>query len=161
MFTAIYLLRKYYKNHINYGFPFASSQDNRVKTMMCLAKVTNGEKMVDLGSGDGKVVIAFAKKGVKSFGIEIDPTLVKLGKHNIRKNRLIDKAEIILGDFWTHPLNSYDIITIYGLNSIMGRLERKFQEEAKNGARILCNFFPLPQLLPETVQNNIYLYVKK
>ncbi len=138
--------------------PFIASNDAKVKTMLELADVKAGEKTIDLGAGDGKVVIAFAKKGAKAFGVEIDETLTELAKHNIKKNGLEEKAFIIRGDFWNMDLGLYDIITVYGLTRVLEKLEKKIWLEAKKGCRIICNYFTFPSLKPEKTKNGVNLY---
>lgn len=152
------LLRKYYKNHKDSDMPFIASNDMKVKTMLELAEVKPQEKSIDLGAGDGKIVIAFAKKGAQAYGIETDETLTELARHNIKKMGLERKASIIRGDFWNISLGSYDIITVYGLTRVMERLEGKIRFEAKKGCRIICNYFPFPNLKPDKTKNGVNLY---
>lgn len=161
MFKSFFLLRKYYKKHENYDMPFIPSNNRRVKTMLKLADIKTGEKSMDLGAGDGKVVIAFAKAGTAAYGIEIDETLTELARHKIRKNKLEKRAHIINGDMWKMQLCNYDIITIYGLTSVLYKLEEKIQSETKKGCRILCNYFHFPHLTPVKVINDVYLYINK
>lgn len=158
MFNSYFLLRKYYKNRKDYDMPFIPSNNQRVKTMLELAQIKPGEKSVDLGAGDGKVMIAFAKTGAHAFGIEIDEILSEIIRHKINKNRLNGKAFIFNGDLWNHNLSEYDIITVYGLSWVMARLEEKIGKEGKSGCRIIANYFPFPNLKPEKVKKDIYLY---
>ncbi len=141
--------------------PFIPSNDQRVKTMFKLADLKTGEISLDLGAGDGKVVIAFAEAGAIAYGIEIDEILTELARHNIKKKRLEKKAQIINGDMWKIPLGNYDIITIYGLTSILYKLEEKIQSETKKGCRIICNYFHFPNLKPEKMVNDVYLYINR
>lgn len=161
MFKSFFLLRKYYKKHENYDMPFIPSNNRRVKTMFKLADIKTGEKSLDLGAGDGKVVIAFAEAGAIAYGIEIDEILTELARHNIKKKRLENKAQIINGDMWKIQLGDYDIITIYGLTSVLYKLEEKIQSETKKGCRIICNYFHFPHLTPVKVINDVYLYINR
>lgn len=138
--------------------PFIASNDIKVKTMLELAEVRRGEKSLDLGAGDGKLVIAFAQKGALAYGVEIDETLVELARHNIKKKGLEKKAAIIKGDFFNISLGSYDIITIYGLTNVMRKLEGKIRFEAKKGCRVICNYFPFPNLKPDKTKDGVNLY---
>lgn len=158
---VIYLLfRKYYRCHKDNLLPFFPIQDNRLSAMLKLAQVKPGEKMLDLGSGDGKILIAFARMGAYCCGVEIDKTLCSLSGYNIWRRKLSGKVFIRNGNFWNISFEKYDIITVYGMNCIMDRLERKILKEAKIGCRILSNRFTFPGMKPVRVQDFVYLYIK-
>jgi ribosomal protein L11 methylase PrmA len=147
--------------------PYFQTSRYRVETMVELAKIKPGnlpagrhEKAADLGSGDGRIVIAFAKTGIEMHGYEIDKELKKQSEENI-KNANITNAFIHDRNFWEEDLSSYDIICCYPMPTIMGRLERKLQEELQPGARILLNYFPFKHWKEEENKDNIFLYIKK
>lgn len=161
MFNGYFKLRAYYKNHKISDMPFAPSSSERIKTMLELSEIKSGEKTVDLGAGDGRVVISFAKTGAIAYGIEIDPILSDLAEYNIRKHKLQSRAFIINNNIWKESLTRYEIISIYGLSRVLARLERKVINECEVGCRILCNYFPFPTLKPEKEKNNVFLYLIK
>jgi protein-L-isoaspartate O-methyltransferase len=147
--------------------PYFQTSRYRVETMVELAEVKPGETGADLGSGDGRIVIAFAKvpfigtkdAGVEMHGYEIDDELLKLSQQNIQSQNL-QNAFIHKKDFWLEELSTYDIICAYPMPAIMGRLERKLQEELKPGARVLLNYFPFKHWKLQKTKDNIYLYYK-
>jgi protein-L-isoaspartate O-methyltransferase len=139
--------------------PYFKTSRYRVETMVQLANIKPGEKAVDLGSGDGRIVLAFAKTGIETHGYEIDEELRKLSEQNI-KGLNIPNVIIHDKDFWEEDLSQYDIICIYPMPTIMGRLERKLQEELKPGSRVLLNYFPFKHWKLERTKDNIYLYKK-
>jgi|SRR5579872_6076611 len=139
--------------------PYFQTSRYRVETMVELADIKPNDKLADLGSGDGRIVIAFAKRGIETHGYEIDQELEKLSENNITKQN-IKNAFIHKKNFWQEDLSSYDIICSYPMPSIMGRLERKLQEELKPGARVLLNYFPFKHWKLEKTKDNIYLYIK-
>src|SRR5690242_17121198 len=79
-----------------FGGPYAPAALNRIETMVKLLKLKKGQKMVDLGSGDGRIVIEFAKRGIESHGYEINPILVFISRLKIKKLGLSNKAHIHL-----------------------------------------------------------------
>ena len=83
-----------------FGAPFEPTSDRKLKIMMKLAKVKKGEKAVDHGSGDGKIVIALAKAGAEAHGYEINPLLVLFSRYKIKKAGLKGKAFIHWKNFW-------------------------------------------------------------
>jgi protein-L-isoaspartate O-methyltransferase len=140
--------------------PYFQTSRYRVETMVEFAEIKPGEKGVDLGSGDGRIVIAFSKLGIEMHGYETDEELKKLSEENI-KNANLTNAFIYDKDFWEENLSQYDIICCYPMPTIMGRLERKLQEELKPGSRVLLNYFPFKHWKEEKIKDNIFLYMKK
>src|SRR3989338_11665358 len=130
------------------GAIFVPSKKNTIESMVKLSNVKKGDRVCDLGSGDGRIVIAFAKKGAKSFGYEINPLLVWISRYYIKKNKLEKNATIYWKSFWKEDLSKYEIVTVFGIDYIMSRLERKLKKELKSGSIILVNLFPFPNWKP-------------
>ncbi|MBI3335210.1 MAG: class I SAM-dependent methyltransferase [Candidatus Portnoybacteria bacterium] len=143
-----------------FGAPFVPSNRETVKKMIILAGVKPAIKAADLGSGDGRIVIALAKAGAEAHGYEINPLLVWWSRRRIRKEKLRGKAFIHWGSFWRHDLSSFDVITIFGISYIMRGLEKKLKEELKAGARVVSNEFIFPGWLSLKKDGGVYLYEK-
>lgn len=141
-----------------FGAPFAPLADNRIQTMIKLLKLKKGDKLADLGSGDGRIVIAFAKLGIESHGYEINPLLVAWSRLRIRKLGLQKKAIIHFKDFWLQDLSSFNAVTLYGIAHIMGRLEKKLKKQLKPGSKIAANYFQFPDLKPLKKENKVWYY---
>jgi len=95
------------------GAIYDPSSENETRMMADLADVRRGEKAADLGSGDGRVVIALALKGAEAHGYEINPVLVFVSRSNIRKAGLAGRAFIHWGTFWRKDLSRYALITVF------------------------------------------------
>lgn len=141
--------------------PYVPSSAEKVITMIELADIKPGQKVADLGSGDGRVLIAMAKKGAFCFGFEIEPKRVELARKNIRSNGLSEKIIVFNKNFFDINLNKYDVITLYGITSIMGRLERKMMDELRPGTRVISNRFNFPNWKEDQITNDVFLYIKK
>jgi 16S rRNA A1518/A1519 N6-dimethyltransferase RsmA/KsgA/DIM1 with predicted DNA glycosylase/AP lyase activity len=139
--------------------PYFQTSRYRVETMVVLADPKPDEVGADLGSGDGRIVLAFAKQGIEMHGYEIDEELIKLSQTTLLSANL-ENAFIHNKDFWQEDLSTYDIICCYPMPTIMGRLENKLKEELKPGSRILLNYFPFKHWKEKKVKDNIYLYVR-
>ena len=139
--------------------PYFQTSRYRVETMVELADAKPQEKATDIGSGDGRIVIAFASRGIEMHGYEIDDELRKLSLENIEKQNLTN-AFIHNKDFWQENLSQYDIICCYPMPTIMGRLERKLQEEIRPGSKVVLNYFPFKHWKEKKVKDNIFLYIK-
>lgn len=144
----------------NYDIPFVPSSQERVYVMVELAGIKPGDQVIDLGAGDGRVVVAMARAGADVLGIEIDEGRAKIATERIKKATLEDKARIEQRNFWDIDLGKFDVITLFGIRSIMPGLEKKIQLEAKPGTRIVSNYFFFPNWRPEKVQNYVLLYIK-
>jgi len=143
---------------INSPLPFVPSSEERLKTMVALAAVLPGQKAADLGSGDGRIVIALAKEGAEAHGFEIDYRLAKEARKKIHEEGLENRAFIHQQDFFKADLGDFDILTVYGITSIMGPLEGKLRSELKPGARVISNFFSFPTWEHEVKVGEVYVY---
>ncbi|MFY9493461.1 MAG: class I SAM-dependent methyltransferase [Minisyncoccia bacterium] len=132
-----------------YGAPFLPSYRRRKKEILGplfeLARSAPGNKFVDLGSGDGRVVMEFARQGFESWGVEFNPALVLWSRIKIKRSKIKSQnAKIVWASFWNFDLGSFDIIYIYQLTSVNALLADKFKKELKNGALIISAGFFLP-----------------
>lgn len=142
------------------GAIFMPTPDEEVVTIISLLGIQLGEKAIDLGSGDGKLVIALAKAGAKVEGYEINPFLVWVSRRNIKKAGLTDNAVIYQKDFWEIDFSPFSIVTLYGVPYIMNKLEAKLKKELKPGARVASNYFGFSSWAPLQKEKNVYLYIK-
>ncbi len=141
--------------------PYFTTSRYRVDTMVQLSEVTQIDRVADLGTGDGRIAIAFAKEGAWVDAYELDGELIQKAKSLIKKERLDDHIKMLKKDFWKADLSVYDIICIYPMPDIMQRLEEKLLKELKKGTRVLLNYYPFSNWKFEKTKNNIYLYVKQ
>lgn len=126
--------------------------------MIELARPKTGDKMADLGSGDGRILIAFAKVGVEAHGYELDSQLIEKSQNEIQKENVSINAFVHPEDFWDVDLSSFDIVTIYPMPDIMGILEEKLRKELHPATRVLLNYYSFSTKIPKAIKNNIYLY---
>jgi hypothetical protein len=143
---------------IGRGAAFFPSMRSHAQRMAMLSGVSYGDKAVDLGSGDGRVVIELAKRGAESHGYEINPVLVLLSRMNVRHAGLFGRAQIHWGNFWRADLSSFHAVTVFQGSFIMQRLERKVLRELARGARVVSDYWRFPNLEPELIMETVYLY---
>lgn len=141
-----------------FGAPFEPSEDKRIKSIIKLANPKKTDLMVDLGSGDGRIVFAFADMGIESHGYEINPWLVLYSKIMAKKLSL-KNAHFHWTSFWDKDLSQFTIITLFQINYIMNRLEKKLNKEAEKGTRIISNKWEFPGLKIVKKENNVKKYV--
>lgn len=142
------------------GGIYVPTTKKTTKQMAVLAGVKPGEKAVDLGSGDGRLVIALAKQGAQAHGYEINPFLVCLAKYNIRRAGLKGKAFIHWKNFWYEDLSRFNIVAFYAIRYMMKGLEIKLRKELRPGARVVSNYFTFPSWPPAKKEGDAYLYEK-
>lgn len=142
------------------GAFFVPLADEKLTTMLELAEVKPGMKLLDLGSGDGKIVISAAELGVEAHGCELDWRLVHQSQAKIRQAGLTQRATIFHQNLWSTSLQPYDVITVYGIGYMMKRLEQKARKELKPGAKVISYYFTFPNWQPATSRDHIHVYVQ-
>lgn len=155
IFTALFV------HALLFGAPYVPIPKYGLEKILEYANIKPGQKAVDLGSGDGRIMIAMAKAGAIVHGYEINPVLVWLTKRKIKKEGLEGKAFIHLKSFWEEDLSSFDIITLFGVRRIMPRLEAKLNKELKPGAKVISFGFTFPNWSFIKKEKATFLYEKK
>lgn len=139
---------------------------NVVENVMKLSGVGPGKKFYDLGSGDGRVVMAAAMRGAEAMGVEIDKIRVLYSKLWIKLLR-IKNAQIIEGNLFNADIKDADIVHLYLLEETNGKLRPKLEKELKRGVVVIASGFPVPGWEPSSIDKNgppygpIYVYQKK
>jgi len=113
-----------------------------VTKMLDMAKVTPQDYVIDLGSGDGRTVVAAAKRGARALGIEYNPDMVELSKRNAAKEGAGDKATFMKADLFESDFSQATVITMFLLPEINLRLRPKILD-LKPGTRIVSNTFTM------------------
>ena len=118
------------------GAPFEPSKDDKIKTILKLSSPRKKDKILDLGSGDGRIVMAFAEKGYEAHGYEINPSLVL---YSIIKSKIkhLKNAHFHLGNFWNKDISKFNTIILFQIGYIMPKLEQKIKKQCKNKTKIL------------------------
>lgn len=123
--------------------PFVPSPQEVVDKMVELGGVKPGDVVYDLGSGDGRIVIAAAKRGAKAVGFEIDGDLVKQSRENIRAAGVQDSAEIRQQDILTVDLSPASVVTMYLLPDVNLKLRPNLLSQLKPGSRVVSHSFDM------------------
>src|SRR3954470_5719155 len=114
--------------------PYYPTPETIVQKMLQLGGLKAGEKVFDLGSGDGRIVIMAAQKfHANAVGVEIDKDLVKRSNDKIRKLGLDKTAKVILGDIFAQNYSSADVVTVYLLPNSMEKLGPFLEKQLKKG----------------------------
>jgi SAM-dependent methyltransferase len=119
-----------------------------VDKMMDLAKVTSSDIVVDLGSGDGRTVIAAAKRGANARGIEYDPNMVELSRQNAAAAGVTQRAQFAKADIFETDFSNATVVTMFLLPSLNMRLRPKLLD-MRPGTRIVSNSFTMEDWQPD------------
>lgn len=134
--------------------PFASTPHKVVREMLKLADTGKEDVVYDLGSGDGRIVIAAARDfGARGVGIELDRELFKEGIKNAEKEKVDKKVKFIQEDFFETNLKEATVVTLYLLPEINDLLMPKLLKELKPGARIVSHMWGLGDWEPDKTLN--------
>lgn len=129
---------------------FVPTPDAVVDAMLELGQVTASDVIYDLGSGDGRIVIAAAQKfGARGVGIELDPALVKAANERARKAGVADRVTFLQADLFKTDLSEATVVTLYLSDSINFRLRPKLLRELKPGARVVSHRFDMRDWVPD------------
>jgi SAM-dependent methyltransferase len=130
---------------------FVPTPQDVVERMLKLAGVEKQDVVYDLGSGDGRIVIAAAKTyGVQAVGVEIDPELIKLSQQRVQESQLADLVTIRHEDMFQVDLSQADIVAVFLYPRLLERLRPQFAK-MKPGSRIVSHQFLMPDVEPDKV----------
>lgn len=140
------------------GAFFVPTHSRAVNEMTRLLEIRQGDLAVDLGSGDGRIVIALARAGAEAHGYEHNPLLVWWSRMRIRRLGLSGRAFIHREDFWKVNLSRFSVVTVFGIRYIMKSLEQKLEREGKTDLRVASYTFRFPTWQPVSATEGIYIY---
>lgn len=135
------------------GPPFITTPDDVVERMLALAGTGADDFVMDLGSGDGRIVIAVAGRfGARGLGVEIDARLVAQSRENARRAGVAERVAFEEGNVLTTDLSRATVVTLYLLPFLMDKLQPKLLQELRPGARIVSHAFPIPGWRPDRTE---------
>ena len=133
--------------------PYIPSTPLNVDEMLRLADVRASDLVYDLGSGDGRVVIAAARDwGARGVGIEIDGKLVAESRELARRAGVSERASFREGDVFAANISEATVVTMYLLSGLVNRLQSKLLAELKPGTRIVSHAFDMGDWKPEKTE---------
>jgi precorrin-6B methylase 2 len=115
-----------------------------VEKMLDMAAVTSRDIVMDLGSGDGRNIIAAAKRGARAIGVEYNPDMVALSQRLAREAGVADRATFIQGDMYEADISASTVMALFLLPTNLEKLRDKFLR-LRPGTRLVLNTFAIPE----------------
>ncbi len=143
------------------GAPYVGARPESVKAMLELAGLRPGETLIDLGSGDGRLLVAAAQAGARVVGYDINLYRVWYSRYRLWRLGLSSVAKVHWGNLWKAPLGRAQVAVVFGFSDIMAGLAEKFAAELPAGARVVSLRYELPGWTPVRQAGEARLYVKR
>lgn len=138
------------------GAPYLPTLTPQVAAALELANVKQGQTLLELGCGDGRVVVAAAQKGYKVVGYELNPILAAIAW--IRTTRYRNNVQIIWGDYWQKPWPEAQAIFVFLLPKYMDKLNKKIESYSHRPINLVSFAFEIPKLKPTRQKSGVFLY---
>lgn len=141
---------------ILFGAPFLPTLSAQTNEALDLLDLKPGQTLVELGSGDGRVLRAAADRGIYATGYELNPILVIWSKLACFKKRKY--ITVHWKNYWRHKLPPTDGVYVFLLQKYMKKLDKKITQESTNDVKLVSYAFTIPGKKPNRISNGLYLY---
>lgn len=141
---------------IAFGAPFLPTLKSQVTKALDLVDLKPGQTLLELGSGDGRILIEAAKRGINSVGYELNPLLVVYSWLITWRYR--KQIKIVWGNYWRKKLLPADGIFVFLLQPYMEKLDTKIAQESKKPVKLVSFVFYIPNKKPTKKKDGLLLY---
>jgi len=138
------------------GAPYVPTLKPQVAAALELADLKAGQTLLELGCGDGKVLIAAAQQGIQVVGYELNPILALIAW--LRTRRYGSQVHVIWGNFWQRPWPQAEAIFVFLLPKYMPKLDKKCMQYAHSPIKLVSFAFEVPNKKPVRQKAGLYLY---
>jgi len=167
--VLVLVLSMYFIIPFFFGAPYEATKSHTIKTMLKFADFKKGDKVAELGSGNGKIIFNIVKKHpevAEIHGFEINPFLVLKSRAKAKKLPPSMRKKIFIHwkSFWKEDLGKYDKILFFQFRTIMSKLEKKINKEITKTVKenkkkkIVSNWWQFPILKHKKHKGTVYLY---
>lgn len=144
--------------------PYVPTPNQVVDAMLDLAKVTKNDTVIDLGCGDGRIVITAAQKhGARGIGVDLNPERISEAEANAKNAGVQSRVKFIKQDLFEADIREASVVTLYLLPSVNAKLKPRLLEQLKPGTRVVSHSFDMPDWKAtekrEVDGRTIYLWV--
>ena len=144
--------------------PYVTTDYSVVDAMLAMAEVRPGDQVIDLGSGDGRILIAAARShGARGLGVDIAPARIREATANAQAARVADRVQFRRQDLFRTPLGDADVVTLYLTDEVNRRLRPRILEQMRPGTRVVSHQYDMGEWRPDQRQqigtSTIFLWV--
>lgn len=140
-----------------YGAPYLPTLGQQTETALDLLDLKKGQTLLELGSGDGRVLIAAAERGIMAIGYEINPILVIIS--TLRTRKYGNNVRIVWGNFWHKQWPPTDGVFVFLLDKYMNKLDKLIiQKYTTKSVKLVSFAFKIPGKKPTKSKQGLYLY---
>jgi 16S rRNA A1518/A1519 N6-dimethyltransferase RsmA/KsgA/DIM1 with predicted DNA glycosylase/AP lyase activity len=139
-----------------FGAPYLPTLSLQVETALKLADLKKGQHLLELGCGDGRVLIAAAKQGLQVTGYELNPLLA--GLCWLRTRRYKKQVRVVWGNFWLRKLPAADAIFVFLLPKYMNKLDKKVIQQTSKPVKLVSFAFLIRGKEVVAEKDGVYLY---
>lgn len=136
--------------------PYIPTPNAAVDKMLELAKVGPGDLVLDMGSGDGRIVIAAAQLGARGRGVEINSDLIERSNRNAERAKVAHLTEFKSEDMFETNLSDVSVLTLYVLTQSNLRLRPRILEQMQPGTRVVSHQFGMQDWEPDRIERNLH-----
>lgn len=148
-------------NPDNLDVPYVPTPDDTVASMLDLGGLKAGDFVIDLGSGDGRILVAAARRGATGFGVDINPQRIAEANINAKNAGVADKVSFRRQDLFETPIAQASLLTMYLLPEVNLKLRPRILDELKPGTRVVSHAFDMDDWQPDATSANgrVYLWI--
>ena len=157
--TSLALIQANAEEPVKRDVPHVPTPEAVVEKMLDMAEVGPNDVVYDLGSGDGRIVIAAARRGARGVGIDIDPERIREANANAKKAGVTHKVKFIKGDLFDADIADATVVTMYLLTDVNLKLRPKLLAELKPGTRVVSQTFHMGEWQPEKTADVGYIKI--
>ena len=161
--TVVCLVSSAAQAQFSYDVPYVPTPHVVVEEMLRLAEVKPDDFVMDLGSGDGRILIAAVRKfGARGVGVDLDPDRIAESVYNAQLYGVSDRVAFHRADLFKFDIGEATVITMYLLPSVNMKLRPRLLRELKPGTRIVSHDFDMEDWLPDqksTIRKNVFLWI--
>ncbi len=139
------------------GAPYLPTLTPQVKAAMALAELQTGQTLIELGCGDGKVLVAAAQQGAQVVGYELNPFLALICW--LRTRRYRSQVRVVWADFWRADWPASDVIFTFLLPKYMKKLDKKIVQYNHKPVKLVSFAFAVPDKQPQQTDSGLFLYI--
>jgi hypothetical protein len=154
-----------YTMAIELDVPYVETPDNIVTLMLDLAEITDNDYVIDLGTGDGRIVIGAVKRGATGLGVDLDPVRIEEARVNADKAGVSDRVKFEVADLFKTDISAATVVTLFLNSEVNMRLRPTLLEKLKPGTRVVSHNFDMEDWQPDRQEqlmlnsnNNFYIH---